>query len=91
MECALFHPWNKNRGWADNPQVAFADAVMVGLCRNLERAERLISKKAQILESTKELFLRHEDGTFTGRGNSKADVNERIDLFDNMIRKVASE
>jgi hypothetical protein len=87
----LFHPWDKDTGWAKSPQVAFADAVMVGLCRNLDKADILLSKKEEVLESTRKLFIDHEDGTFTGRGNSKADVNERIDLFDRMLRGLASE
>lgn len=89
----LFRPWIMKEGkwtWADRPQVAFADAVMVGLFRNLANAESLKSNPAGVVTATKQLFENHEAGTFTGRGNTKADVNERIDLLDKMLREVPS-
>lgn len=87
----VFLPWSiAEHKWGDRPHIAFADAVMVGICRNLNQKDRLVERRERIVDATKELFESHEDGTFTGRGNTKADVEERINLFDEMLRAVAS-
>lgn len=85
-EDLLFRPWDmKKNAWARKAHVAFADAVMVGLSRHLDDADVLRTKKAAVIEATRELFVQHEDGTFTGRGNTKADVEERIGLYERML------
>jgi hypothetical protein len=63
---------------------------MVGLFRNLASAEPLKKNATAVVAATKQLFEKHEAGTFTGRGNTKADINERIALFDKMIREVTA-
>ena len=86
-----FQPWDaKTHTWSPRPHVAYADAVMVGASRCLDVADALVARRDRVVEATKELFETHEDGTFTGRGNTKADVNERIDLFADMLRSVAA-
>jgi hypothetical protein len=86
---SLFKPWDpRDQVWADKPQVAFADAVMVGLSRHLDQSERLIDHRDAVLAATKQLFLENPSGTFTGRGNTKQDVQERIRLFDEMLETV---
>jgi hypothetical protein len=86
----LFCPWKVTEvQWAAKPQIAFSDAVMVGLSRNLEFGELLRSNRESVVEGTQTLFRTHEDGTFTGRGNTKSDVNERINLFDAMLKGVS--
>jgi hypothetical protein len=85
----LFHPWENETGsWSPRPQVAFADAVMVGFSRHVDQMEKIRAKGTELVAATKELFANHEDGTFTGRGNTKADVQQRISLFDEMIARV---
>jgi hypothetical protein len=80
-------PWDLIRAdWSARPHVAFADAVMVGISRHLERREKLIEKKELIIEATKQLFETNAPGTFTGRGNTKKDVQDRIRLFDEMLK-----
>jgi len=59
--------------------------VMVSFSNLLSNREIFIAKKSEILEATKELFNKNEEGTFTGRGNTKADIQNRIDLFSNML------
>lgn len=71
------------------PQKAFFDAVTVAIARNLEVASILIERKEQVLELTKELFRENDEGTFTGRGNTKADIKQRIDLYSEMLATVA--
>jgi len=85
----LFKPWDpKARAWADKPQVAFADAVMVGLSRHLGQRTRLVSRREAVHGATMQLFEQNPPGTFTGRGNTKQDVQERIRLFDEMLERV---
>jgi hypothetical protein len=86
----IFRPWKKDSNeWADKPQVAFADAVMVGISNHLDSEARLIEKKDAVIEETKRLFEQNEDGTFTGRGNTKQDVKDRIRLYGDMLARVA--
>jgi hypothetical protein len=75
----------KENEWAAKSHKAFYDAVMVGLSNHLDNSEKLLSKSAEIIESTKQLFISKPDGTFTGRGNTKADIKDRISLFENML------
>jgi hypothetical protein len=85
----LFKPFNVETGdWSKQPQVAFADAVMIGFSGHLAERDKLIRSKAKIIEKTKELFQMHEQGTFTGRGNSKRDVQGRLTLFDAMLTNI---
>ena len=87
----LFRPWmGDEECWSKRPHVAFADAVMVGVCRNLNNAAALLARKERVIQGTRELFVTHEDGTFTGRGNSKKDVKERIDYFSAMLSNIAA-
>jgi len=84
----LFLPWDpEGKNWL-RPQVAFADAVMVGISWNLDAANMLIARKERVIEGTKELFASNPSGTFTGQKNSKKDVQQRIDLFNAMLDRV---
>lgn len=85
----LFRPFDAAKDdWSDKPQKAFYDVIMVGLSRFINERETLIGRREQIIENTKELFRTHEQGTFTGRGNTKRDIEERISLFTGMVRNV---
>ncbi|HEX4004046.1 MAG TPA: DUF262 domain-containing protein [Candidatus Acidoferrales bacterium] len=86
---ALFKPWDpKAEEWADKPQVAFADAVMVGLSRHLDQSAILLKRRDEVFDATKQLFKNNPPGTFTGRGNTKQDVQDRIRLFDEMLGSI---
>lgn len=88
----IFRPWKpESQEWAGKAQIAFADAVMVGLSQHLSRRDKLIANKERIVQQTKALFEHHEAGTFTGRGNTKQDVQDRIDFYEGMLVTVASE
>ena len=87
-----FCPWlTENNQWADRPHRAFADAVMVSLSRHLAHRDRLIQHSERIKVKTRELFESHPSGTFTGRGNTKEDVRQRIDKYETMIKAVLAE
>lgn len=82
----VFHPYDpKKREWVDRTQKAFYDSVMVGLSEFIEHDNKVVSKRDEIIEATKNLFIDNPPGTFTGRGNTKSDVKERISKFTGMI------
>ncbi|MCW5982231.1 MAG: DUF262 domain-containing protein [Bryobacteraceae bacterium] len=81
-------PWDSvKRMWVPRAQVAFADAVMVGISRHLDSRETLITRRESVIEATRALFEKYSPGTFTGRGNTKRDVQERIRFYDEMIQR----
>ena len=82
----VFHPFDDvAEDWAEKPHRAFYDAVMVGLSEFLDEADVLVDRKDQVILATAQLFRDHPQGTFTGRGNTKQDVLDRISLFSEMI------
>jgi hypothetical protein len=88
----VFRPWLKEKNkWSKHPHVAFADAVMVSLWRLQHAGAILTRNKAIILERTRDLFNEFEGTTFTGAGNTKADVAERIDLVTTMMNAVVGK
>lgn len=64
---------------------------MVGLSRHLDKRDLLIYKKAQVLEDTKKLLTEDKRKIFTGRGRTKSDIQDRIELFDKMLSQVIAE
>jgi hypothetical protein len=81
-------PWiPADNVWATRPHIAFADAVMVGISKHIDRVSELFDSAEKIVAGTKQLFEKYQSGTFTGRGNSKTDVQERIRLYDEMIQE----
>lgn len=81
----LARPWDTQKQEWLRAQVAFADAVFVAMSRHIDKAKELLEKREAIIKSTKELFAAHPSGTFTGRGNTKKDIQERISLFETML------
>ncbi|MEG3146339.1 DUF262 domain-containing protein [Sphingomonas sp. RT2P30] len=75
--------------WSDRPQKAVFDAVMVALSENARHRGRLVERREDIIVATANLFRAHEEGTFTGRQNSKRDVQNRISLMSNMFNNFA--
>lgn len=74
--------------WDPKPHKAFQDAVMIGLSERLEDRDALVQKCSAVVESTIELFRDNPGGAFTGRGNTKQDVLDRIDLYRQMLKRV---
>jgi hypothetical protein len=84
----LFKPYDvKKQLWENKSKKAFYDCVMIGLSRYIKYMPAIIHRKGQIIEQTIELFCNNPDGTFTGRGNTKNDIQTRIDLYAGMIAK----
>ncbi|MEK0178932.1 MAG: DUF262 domain-containing protein [Oscillatoriales cyanobacterium] len=91
-EESLFKPFEPKSGtWKKNSYKAYYDAVMVGLSRHLDKSEILIDKKSQVIEETKKLFDRKESRLLTGEGRTKADIQSRIRMFDEMLSQVIGE
>lgn len=74
--------------WIEQKQKAFADAILVGLSINLNRINFLIENKDKVIIATRELFSIFEAGTLTGRGNTKKDVLQRIEIVTEMFQSV---
>ncbi len=89
---SLFKPYDlKTNTWKKNAYKAYYDAVMVGFSRHLADADILIERKLKVTEETKILFKTDKAKLFTGDGGTKADIQERIKLFDDMLSQVIAE
>lgn len=83
----LFRPFDPDKNdWAPKPQKAYYDAVMVGMSVFLPKAAEVKAKAAEIRNATARMFIENEAGTFTGRGNTKNDIETRIRLFSEMLK-----
>ncbi|MEJ7931631.1 DUF262 domain-containing protein [Ramlibacter sp. AN1015] len=85
----LFRPWDADtRQWASAPNKGFADCVLTGISWNLRKRNVLLAQRELVLTRTKELFERHEPGTFTGRKSTKRDLLDRLRLYREMLAEV---
>jgi hypothetical protein len=88
----LFKPFDpESNTWKNRAHKAYYDAVMVGLSRNLPNAKVLVEQKRRVIEKTKELFRKDESKLLIGAGRTKADIQERLRLFDDMLSQVVGE
>lgn len=86
----LFRVYDSSKSkWTDSKQKAFADAILVGVSKNLDYAHLLIARKDEVIEATRLLFSTLEEGALTGRGNTKKDVMQRIETVTDMLRNIA--
>ncbi len=84
-----FHPYSRTKNdWANKPHKAFYDSVILGVCRRIDNSSRLIARRTDLIALTRNAFLENDDGIFTGRGNSKRDIINRIELFDQVLESV---
>ncbi|MEM1168387.1 MAG: hypothetical protein AAGJ08_04725, partial [Cyanobacteria bacterium P01_H01_bin.35] len=85
----LFKPFDAKR---PTSYKAYYDAMMVSLSRHLSNAELLISNRSRVIEKTKKLCKEDRSGLFTGEGkNAKADIQQRIKLFDDMLLQLIGD
>jgi len=88
----LFKPFvPKSETWERKPYKAYYDAIMVGFSKHLDKAEILIARKTRVIEETKKLFHKEESRLLTGEGRTKADIQKRIKIFDEMLSQVIGE
>lgn len=91
-EESLFKPFEPKSGnWKKNSHKAYYDAVMVGFSRHLDEAEILMARKLRVIEETKKLFDKQESRLLTGEGRTKADIQKRIRIFDEMLSQIIGE
>ena len=87
----IFRPYQpERREWDTKPHRAFQDAVMIGLSDRLADNLILRTRSHDVIEATKRLFETYPDGTFTGRGNTKQDIKDRLDLYRGMLSNILS-
>jgi Protein of unknown function DUF262 len=89
----LFKPFDINKQeWSNRSYKEYYDAVMVGCSYNLDNGGKLIQRKEKVIDATKILL---SDKTnyklFTGEGSTKAGVQKRIELFSQMLDRVAKD
>ena len=64
---------------------------MVGFSRHLTDSNILLERKSKVIEKTKILLSGEKSNLFTGAGKTKADIQDRIRLFDDMLSQVIAE
>ncbi|WP_211364054.1 DUF262 domain-containing protein [Propionivibrio limicola] len=85
----LFRPWIQKSGdWATKPQIAYADAIMVSLSELQDQADVLTARREIIASKAKQLIETANPGTFTGQGNTKDSIQNRISLFRDLFSSV---
>ncbi len=85
----IFRPYSpEKREWQSRAHKAFYDAVMVSLSTVLTQADILLGRKEEIIQGTQKLFEDSPSGTFTGRGNTKTDIQDRILKYSDMIHNL---
>lgn len=88
----LFKPYDpQSDTWKDSAYKAYYDAVMVGFSKHLADVDVLLKQKPRVIEQTKKLFREDKSKLFTGGGRTKADIQKRIRLFDNMLSQLIAE
>ncbi|MUL38430.1 DUF262 domain-containing protein [Gloeocapsopsis dulcis] len=88
----LFKPFDPStETWEKKAYKDYYDAVMVGFSRYLADADIILRRKEKVVEQTKTLFREDKSKLLTGGGKTKADIQERIKLFDNMLSQVIAE
>ena len=88
----LFKPFDSQSDtWTNEARKAYYDAVMVGFSRHLANVDILRERKPRVIEKTKILFREDNLKLFTGGGKTKADIQNGISLFDNMLSQVIAE
>lgn len=95
----VFRPYRSlDDTWDSKPHRAFYDAVMIGLAdfvsgdpeRPSPQEQVLRNRAQQVRVDTQSLFRNHPDGTFTGRGNTKQDILDRINLYRDMLGAIVA-
>src|SRR4028118_1647177 len=87
----LFKPFDPLfQTWSEQSNRFYYDATMLGFSKRLPDAEKFYSKNLQnrVVEETKNLFNKREARVLTGGGTTKAEIQKRIGIFDEMLSQV---
>lgn len=69
------------------PVKGLYDSVMVSLSERLADKEKLLKAKEMIIELTKKAITQEGLSVFTGRASTKKDLENRIELFRNLLNE----
>ncbi|MEQ8970767.1 MAG: DUF262 domain-containing protein [Coleofasciculus sp. C1-SOL-03] len=84
-----FEPRNMN--FQNQAYKTYYEAVMVGFSNHLDSEDVLIARKQKIIEATQKLFEEDKNRLLTGKGKAKADIQKRLELFDDMLNQVINK
>ena len=89
----LFKPFLLDKNvWSNQSSKEYYDAVMVSCSYQLANAKKLIERKSQVTAATKKLLSDPSNyKIFIGGGGTKAGVQKRIELFSQMLERVAED
>lgn len=88
----LFKPFDVVSGeWSKRPHKAYYDVVMIGISRHLPHAEVLIQRRDKLVEQTKKLFERDHQKLLTGKGKTRADTEQRISMYEDLLKQIITE
>ena len=88
----LFKPFDpQSQTWSQQSNRFYYDVTMLGFNKRLLDSNQLMSEKDRVIEATKNLFNQPEARFLTGGGTSKAEIQERLGIFDEMLSQVIGE
>ena len=88
----LFKPFDpKSQNWSKKPYKSYYDSIMVSLSRYLPDEAKIIAIKERIIEETKNLFNKPESPFLRRGGTTKAEIQNRIEIFEKMLSQVIGE
>ena len=90
----LFKPFDsQSQAWSQQSNRFYYDATMLGFSKRLPDAHKFNYKNLQnrVIEETKNLFNKPEARLLTGGGTTKAEIQERSGIFDEMLSQVIGE
>jgi Protein of unknown function DUF262 len=90
----LFKPFDpQSQTWSKQSNRSYYDVTMLGFSKRLPDAHKFFSKSLQnrVIEETKNLFNKSEARFLIGGGTTKAEIQERIRIFDEMLSQVIGE
>lgn len=91
----LFKPFDsQSQTWSQQSNRYYYDATMVAFSKHLPNASNKFIYKEyrnRVIEETKNLFNKPQARFLTGGGTTKAEIQERIGIFDEMLSQVIGE
>jgi Protein of unknown function DUF262 len=83
----------QSQTWSKQSNRSYYDVTMLGFSKRLPDAHKFFSKSLQnrVIEETKNLFNKSEARFLIGGGTTKAEIQERIRIFDEMLSQVIGE
>ena len=88
----LFKPFDpQSQTWSEQSNRSYYDVTMLGFNKRLLDDYRIYSQKNKVIEATKDLFNKSESHFLTGDGTTKAEIEERLGIFDEMLSQVIGE